>query len=194
MSAIVATGPDMMGFIFYPGSPRYMLHHLTSQDVKSLPSHIIKTGVFVNETCEEILRIAELYQLEAIQLHGTETPAVCKTLNGEGYQVLKAFRINESFAFEDTAPYSLSCRFFLFDAFGSGYGGNGIRFNWEKLQSYDGNTPFLLSGGLDDNDVIELKKLRHPLLAGFDINSKFEIRPGEKDPNKVERFISTLRS
>jgi phosphoribosylanthranilate isomerase len=51
-----------------------------------------------------------------------------------------------------------------------------------------------LSGGLDDNDVIELKKLRHPLLAGFDINSKFEIRPGEKDPNKVERFISTLRS
>ena len=183
-----------MGFIFYAGSPRYMLHHLSSEDVKSLPSNIIKTGVFVNETCDEILRIAELYQLDAIQLHGTETPAVCKTLNSEGYQVLKAFRINETFAFEDTAPYSLSCRFFLFDAFGSGYGGNGIRLNWEKLQSYNGNTPFILSGGLDAKDVLELKNLKHHLLAGFDINSKFEIQPGEKDPDKVERFISKLRA
>jgi len=194
MLAIAATGPDMMGFIFYPGSPRYMLHHLTSQDIQSLPSNIIKTGVFVNETCEEILRIAELYHLDAIQLHGTETPVVCEILNGEGYQILKAFQINETFAFEQTESYSLSCRFFLFDAFGSGYGGNGVRFNWEKLQSYDGNTPFLLSGGLDDKDVTELKKLQHHLLAGFDINSKFEIQPGEKDHVKVEHFISTLRS
>jgi phosphoribosylanthranilate isomerase len=51
-----------------------------------------------------------------------------------------------------------------------------------------------LSGGLESKDVLELKKLKHQLLAGFDINSKFEIQPGEKDPNKVERFISTLRS
>ena len=194
MMEVAATGPDMMGFIFYSGSPRFMLNHLTAKDVKSLPSNIIKTGVFVNESSYEILRFAELYQLDAIQLHGTETPGACKVLNRAGYQVLKAFRINEEFSFEQTLPYSASCRFFLFDAYGAGYGGNGIRFNWEKLQSYNGNTPFLLSGGLEAEDASELKKLNHPLLAGFDINSKFEIQPGEKDPVKIERFITTLRS
>ena len=62
------------------------------------------------------------------------------------------------------------------------------------MQSYKGSTPFLLSGGLDIEDAIMLKDLKHPYLAGFDINSRFEIQPGEKDVNKVGRFISTLRS
>jgi phosphoribosylanthranilate isomerase len=194
MLEVAAKGPDMMGFIFFPGSPRYMANHLTPKDVKSLPLDIIKTGVFVNESSYEILRIAELYQLDAIQLHGTETPGACKVLNNAGYQVLKAFCINDDFAFEQTKPYSPSCRFFLFDAFGTSYGGNGIRFNWEKLQTYNEHTPFLLSGGLAEEDVSELKKLNHPLLAGVDINSKFEIQPGEKDPVKIERFITAIRS
>ena len=191
---VAAKSPDLMGFIFYSGSPRYMINHLTPEDVKLLPSNIIKTGVFVNESCSEILRIAELYELDAIQLHGAETPEDCKVINRAGYQVIKAFRINDEFSFEQTISYSPSCRFFLFDAFGKGFGGNGIRFNWEKLESYSVNTPFFLSGGLEADDVSELKKLDHPLLAGFDINSKFEIQPGEKDPVKIERFITTLRS
>lgn len=194
MMEVAAKGPDLMGFIFYKGSPRYMENHLSPKDVKSLPSNIIKTGVFVNESSYEILRIAELYQLDAIQLHGIETPGACKVLNRAGYQVIKAFRVNDNFSWEKTEPYSPSCQFFLFDAFGKGYGGNGIRFNWEKLQSYNVNIPFLLSGGLETDDVSALKKLDHSLLAGFDINSKFEIQPGEKDPDKVERFITTLRS
>jgi phosphoribosylanthranilate isomerase len=194
MMEVAAKGPDMMGFIFYPGSPRYMANHLSPEDVKSLPSSIIKTGVFVNESCSEILRVAELYQLDAIQLHGTEIPEECKVINRAGFQIIKAFRIDEEFTFEQTIAYSSSCRFFLFDAYGTGFGGNGIRFNWEKLQAYNVNTPFLLSGGIDAEDVSALKQLDHPLLAGFDINSKFEVQPGEKDPGKIERFITTLRS
>jgi len=194
MKEVAAKRPDMMGFIFYAGSPRYMVNHLSPEEVIALPSDIIKTGVFVNESCSEILRIAELYHLDAIQLHGTEIPGECKVINRAGYQVIKAFRIDEDFTFEHTLAYSPSCRFFLFDAHGKGFGGNGIRFNWDKLQSYNVNTPFLLSGGIDAEDVSALKKLDHPLLAGFDINSKFEIQPGEKDPDKIERFITTLRS
>jgi phosphoribosylanthranilate isomerase len=194
MLEIAATEPDMMGFIFYPGSPRYMADHLTPEDLRLLPSKIIKTGVFVNETRNEILRKAELYQFNAVQLHGAESPDTCKAVSSAGFPVFKAFNINDDFSFDETEPYSLSCRYFIFDTFGVGFGGNGIRFNWEKLQSYKGSTPFLLSGGLDIEDAIMLKDLKHPYLAGFDINSRFEIQPGEKDVNKVGRFISTLRS
>ena len=194
MKNINTIGPDMMGFIFYSGSPRYMANHLTPADLKSLSSTIIKTGVFVNESCDEILRISELYELNAVQLHGSESPETCKTISRAGFTVLKAFRVNDDFSFEQTEAYKESCRFFVFDAFGAGYGGNGIRFNWDKLQTYQGDTPFLLSGGLDVEDVQVLKDLKHPHLAGFDINSKFEIQPGEKDTVKVARFISLLRS
>jgi len=191
---IAATSPDMMGFIFYSGSPRYMVNHLTPENLKTLPSNIIKTGVFVNESSDEVLRIAELYELNAVQLHGSESPATCKMISRAGFPVFKSFRINDNFSFEETEAYLLSCRFFVFDAFGTSYGGNGIRFDWEKLQSYKGNTPFLLSGGLEAEDALKLKEFKHPYLAGFDINSKFEIQPGEKDVVKVNHFISTLRS
>lgn len=194
MKAIAAISPDIMGFIFYPGSPRYMANHLTPDDLKSLPPYIIKTGVFVNESSDEILRIAKLYGLNAVQLHGSESPETCKLINQAGFPVLKAFSVHDDFSFEQTEAYSSSCRFFLFDAYGAGYGGNGIRFNWEKLQSYKGDTPFLLSGGLETEDVVILKALKHPHLAGFDINSKFEIQPGEKDAAKIKRFIASLRS
>ena len=194
MKKVVAADPDIMGFIFYSGSPRYMANHLTPDDLKSLPPYIIRTGVFVDESCEEILRIAKLYGLNGVQLHGSESPETCKLISLAGYSVLKAFRIDDDFSFEQTEAYALSCRFFVFDAFGTGFGGNGIRFNWEKLQLYKGKTEFLLSGGIDAGDVVALKKLRHPRLAGFDINSKFEIKPGEKDIAKVKRFIAKLRS
>lgn len=191
---IAATGPDMMGFIFYLGSPRYMVNHLTPENLKALPENIIKTGVFVNESSDEILRIAELYELNAVQLHGSESPETCKLISRAGFPVFKAFSINDNFLFEQTEAYLLSCRFFVFDASGTSYGGNGIRFDWEKLQSYKGDTPFLLSGGLESEDAVKLKDLKHPYLAGFDINSKFEIQSGEKDAEKVKHFISTLRS
>jgi phosphoribosylanthranilate isomerase len=194
MLEIAATGPDMMGFIFYPESPRYMANHLTPKDLRSIPSHIIKTGVFVNETSDEILRIASLYELNAVQLHGSESPDTCKAVSRVGFPVFKAFNIRDDFSFEQTDAYSLSCRYFVFDTHGVGFGGNGKHFDWEKLNAYKGITPFLLSGGLNPEDTLTLKALKHPYLAGFDINSKFETQPGEKDVIKVERFIATLRS
>lgn len=194
MRAIAATDPDVMGFIFYSGSPRYMANHLTPEDLESIPLYIIKMGVFVNESCDEILRIAKLYNLNGVQLHGSESPETCKTIRSSGLIVFKAFSITDDFDFEQTEAYSSSCRFFVFDASGDGWGGNGIRFNWEKLQSYKGETPFLLSGGIKAEDILELKALKHPYLTGFDINSNFEIQPGEKDVKKVKRFISNIRS
>ena len=194
MKAIGEIDPDIMGFIFYSGSPRYMANHLTPDDLKSLPPYIIKMGVFVNEPIDDLLRIAKLYELNGVQLHGSESPETCEIIKKAGFVVFKAFSITDDFDFTQTEAYSASCRFFLFDASGVGYGGNGIRFNWDKIQSYNGETEFYLSGGIKSEDIKELKELKHPKLIGFDINSGFEIEPGEKDVKKVNHFISNLRS
>ncbi len=194
MLAVAAAGPDILGFIFYDGTPRNMTGSLTPDDLKTLPPRIIKAGVFVNESADQIIRTVEEYGLDAVQLHGEESPQLCKTISRTGFPVFKAFRISDNFSFESTEAYALSCRFFIFDAYGKSYGGNGTQFNWEKLKTYDGQTPFLLSGGINLDDVENLKEFKHPHLAGFDINSKFETEPGLKDINAVKSFISALRS
>lgn len=194
MHNVAAAEPDMLGFIFYDGTPRYMADHLTPDDLKTLSPKIIKTGVFVNESVDKILRTVEHYGLNAVQLHGDESPELCKIISHTGFPVFKAFRISDDFSFESTEAYALSCRFFIFDAFGKKYGGNGTQFNWEKLKTYDGQTPFLLSGGIEPGDAENLKRVKHPHLAGFDINSKFESEPGLKDIEAVKSFITTLRS
>lgn len=194
MLNVAAAEPDMLGFIFYDGTQRNMADYLSPDDLKKLSPKIIKTGVFVNETADQIIRTVEKYGLNAVQLHGDESPELCKTISRTGFPVFKAFRVSDDFSFESTEAYSLSCRFFIFDADGKSYGGNGTQFNWEKLKSYDGQTPFLLSGGIKPGDEENLKKVKHPHLAGFDINSKFEIGPGLKNVESVKNFITTLRS
>ncbi len=194
MQNVADAEPDMLGFIFYDGTQRNMADYLTPEDLKKLSPKIIKTGVFVNETADQIIRTVEKYGLNAVQLHGDESPELCKTISRTGFPVFKAFRVSDDFSFESTEAYALSCRFFIFDADGKRYGGNGTQFNWEKLQSYNGQTPFLLSGGIRLEDAEILKTVKHPHLAGFDINSKFEIEPGLKDVASVQSFITTLRS
>ena len=194
MKAIGEVNPDLMGFIFYSESPRYMVNHLVPEDLHLIPSEILKIGIFVNESPDEIIRIANQYNLNGVQLHGSETPETCKTINRTGLVIIKAFSITDDFDFNQTESYTTCCRYFLFDASGTSHGGNGIRFNWEKLQSYQGETAFFLSGGIKTEDINELKEIKHPKLIGFDINSTFETQPGEKDVKKVSHFITNIRT
>ena len=108
-----------------------------------------KVGVFVNESFERIIEITGQYHLHAVQLHGEESPDICKELLEAGLTVLKAFALDDDFNFNNLIPYEGSCHFFLFDTKGQQYGGNGTTFNWSILDNYTGSTPFFLSGGLD---------------------------------------------
>ena len=87
-----------------------------------------------------------------------------------------------------------SCSLFLFDAAGSRAGGNGISFNWHLLEKYGGSVPFLLSGGIGEDHLLAIKALKHPMLLGVDINSRFEVVPGVKDSLLVKNFIELLKS
>lgn len=186
--AVEALGVDWIGFIFYPPSKRYV------ESVPDyLPVNVKRVGVFVNESFINILEKVKLFALDIVQLHGDESPQLCQQLNGQGIQVMKAFGIASTFPSEKIVEYEESCHYFLFDTNTEAYGGSGSKFDWQLLQNYRGNTPFLLSGGISADDVDVIQKFSHPQCIGIDINSKFELSPGIKDIQSIKQFIKSLK-
>jgi phosphoribosylanthranilate isomerase len=184
---------DLFGFILYPPSPRFV-GNLDDRDLFSLVSTLKgKTGVFVNEKNREILRLAERMGLTHIQLHGSETPQDCEELRNHGLNLIKAFRIDPDFDFSSTQPYAGVADFFLFDTKADKPGGTGQKFNWSILERYIYETPFFLSGGIGPGDTESIKSLSHPYLYGLDLNSGFEVAPGLKNTEALQRFLESLK-
>jgi len=188
ISGLMTLKPDYIGFIFYGKSKRYVSDFPQIE----IPSSVKKVGVFVNETIDEIIEIIKKYKLEFVQLHGDETPDYCEKLALQNIKIIKAFSVDENFDFSAIKPFEKHVSLFLFDTKGKNYGGNGIKFNWDLLQNYKGKTPFLLSGGITKNDAEEIKKMKHPVFLGIDINSGFEIEPGFKNIIEIKEFKNRL--
>ena len=180
-------GIDMMGFIFWPKSIRYV-----SQRPDYLPKHVKRVGVFVNEDPEQVKRLADDYDLDYIQLHGHESPEYIFQLGG--LHIIKAFNISTADDLLQTQPYEGVVDYFLFDAKGKSVGGNGEKFNWNVLYAYNGSTPFLLSGGIGPDDATHVKAFHHPKCIGIDLNSCFELSPGLKDVAKLKEFMYNLNT
>ncbi len=183
--------PDFMGFIFYPKSPRYA-EPLDVEVLNALPKSIKKIGVFVNETLENILTIVFKYKLDGVQLHGNEQVEMCEKLHNTGLIVIKAFPIAEAYNFKVTKIYEGACDYFLFDTKTDAFGGSGLKFDWNMLKEYTGKTPFLLSGGIASNDAESIQNIDHPLFAGIDLNSKFEVKPGLKNVELLNGFLKGI--
>lgn len=181
--------PDMMGFIFYKPSPRCVGEF----DVPALPSSIQTTAVFVDEEPETALSIIKRHHFSWVQLHGHESPQHCQEMK-KAARVMKAFPIDDNFDFEKTKPYLPHCDYFLFDAKGKYPGGNGARFSWELLRDYHYEMPFFLSGGISLEHLEEIKKLKHKLLVGLDVNSGVEASPGIKDLKKLNAFRAQMKT
>ena len=180
-------GIDMMGFIFWPKSSRYV-----SQRPDYLPKRVKRVGVFVDEDPEQVKRLADDYALDYIQLHGQKSPSYIFQLRG--LHVIKAFNISIAEDLLQTQPYEGLVDFFLFDAKGKSVGGNGEKFNWDVLDAYQGATPFLLSGGIGPDDAERVNAFYHPKCIGIDLNSRFELSPGLKDVAKLKEFMCNLNT
>lgn len=180
-------GVDWIGFIFYPRSPRFM-----DALPDYLPLRAERVGVFVDQPKEEVLMYADRFALQAIQLHGHESPGYCRSLRGRGLRVIKAFPIATADDLPATATYEGCCDYYLFDTKSTQPGGSGQSFDWSALQTYQGRTPFLLSGGIRPGQATIVRALRHPLLAGIDLNSRFESSPGVKDVQLLRQFLDAL--
>ena len=178
-------GIDMMGFIFWPKSSRFV-----TQRPDYLPKRVKRVGVFVDEDPEQVKRLAVDYDLDYIQLHGQESPSYIFQLGG--LHIIKAFNISTAEDLLQAQPYEGIVDYFLFDAKGKSVGGNGEKFNWDVLSAYNGSTPFLLSGGIGLDDATNVKAFHHPKCIGIDLNSRFELAPGLKDVAKLKEFIFNL--
>lgn len=180
--------PDMMGFICWPGSARNV-----STPPSCLPN-CHRVGVFVNPSVKEVLNAKEMLGLDYMQLHGNESVNVCKKLKQEtGLKLIKAISVSQTSDIDKAMAYQEIAELLVFDTKCKTYGGSGDKFNWDILNNYAGELPFLLSGGIGPKDYTKIRDWHHPKCIGIDINSCFEISPALKDAETTIEFIKKIR-
>lgn len=183
----VESGADAIGFIFYKMSPRNISQKEAKEIILQLPPFIETVGVFVNETSDKINRIAEQCKLNSIQLHGEESPALCRRVKRK---VIKAFRVKNADSLKSIASYKVSG--FLLDSYNDGSkGGTGQVFDWNLALRVKKQGPVILAGGLNPYNVFTAIHRVKPY--GVDVCSGVENSPGIKDHEKVRAFIKSVR-
>lgn len=193
---------DFLGFIFYEKSPRYVLNHLSLEQISEI-NHQAKVGVFVNEDLEKIIEISGQADLNFIQLHGNETEEFISELRQKlnlKIGIIKVIRVGSQKsevrseiekAFDSAKTDKLkqsTINYLLFDTDSKAFGGTGKTFDWNFLNEIKIPIPYFLSGGISLENIHQLSTINHQPFA-LDINSKFEIEPGNKDINKIKEFI-----
>jgi len=191
--AVAGLMPDIIGFIFYRGSARFAGEQLKPEHLSDLPVQIRKAGVFVNASNDEILRIAEKFGLDLVQLHGNESPDQCAKLKESELKVIKALNIGDMADLQACSDFAGCTDYLLLDTKSDKHGGSGKKFDWSLLGHYPVSHPYLLSGGIDPDDAAAVSTLTEPGFAGVDLNSRFETEPGMKDVAKLKIFIETIR-
>ena len=218
IAEVAALGVDIIGLIFYPKSKRYVSQiPMTAGIIPDNASNIEANhsskkypalcGVFVDEMPQTILTKVQNYHLSYIQLHGNESPIMIDNLKRTlipdfvpEIKIIKALSLEKEDDVKRWREYKGFADYLLFDtatiqtnANAAVPGGSGKHFNWDLLNAYDGDIPFLLSGGIGPEDIDALKDFHHPMLAGFDLNSRFEDAPAVKNIDKLKGFIEVIQ-
>lgn len=211
---VATLGVEMIGLIFWKNSSRYvrsipvktgLLPNGAGQAVSALPNKNDckpkKVGVFVDEMPQNIITAVYNYQLDYVQLHGSESPTLIDNLRRtidpdirKGIKFIKTISVATEDDVKQWHKYDGVTDMLLFDTKGDAVGGNGSQFNWEILATYNGTTPFLLSGGIGPDDAEKVLAFNHPAFAGIDLNSRFETSLGVKDIDKLRAFIKQIRN
>ena len=219
IKAVAALDIDLMGFIFYPQSPRYV--KMISSRAGIIPDYseerlkaggmpqtrpedtprVRKVGVFVDDMPQNIITRVYNYGLDYIQLHGDESPVMIDNLRRSlvpdivsDIKIIKAISINSPDDLRKCHEYVGHADMLLFDTKCSTAGGSGCKFDWSFLCDYKEDIPFLLSGGIGPDDADNIMSIRHPMMAGIDLNSRFETSPAVKDVERLRIFITKIRN
>ena len=202
---ISALGVDMIGLIFYPPSPRYVQQFSSGAGI--IPDYApdmgktpLRVGVFVDDMPQNIVTRVYNYKLDYIQLHGNEPRETLENLRATidpdikpKIKIIKAISVSSAEDIKKYKEYVGAADLFLFDIKCKTVGGSGEQFDWQVLQAYDGDVPFLLSGGIGPDDAERVKNFHHPKCIGIDLNSKFEIEPALKDVEKLKQFLVKVK-
>ena len=185
----IALGSDAIGCVFYPKSPRYVTDDKARDISRAVASSAASVGVFVNESFSFIMKKVRRCLLDAVQLHGQESPELIRRLRKENIKVIKTLFLNSKPAFENARDYEPSA-FLVECGDGALPGGNAVSWNWEKARHLGENYPVILAGGLSPENVSDAVKQSTP--DAVDVSSGVELLPGLKDTARVEAFIQAV--
>lgn len=189
----VDLGVDALGFIFVEKSPRYISPEDARQITELLPPFVTRVGVFVDERLQDIEEIVDYLGLNAVQLHGSESPEFCRETGRElrSCAVMKAFRVGDRTSEADFRPYKDSVHGFVLDTYvKSVEGGTGQCFNWHLLEKLELKKPFILAGGLCPDNIDQALEIASPFAV--DVNSGVESEPGVKDHDLLRKFFDKI--
>ncbi len=185
----IALGADAIGCVFYPKSPRHVTDDEARDICLTISSKAVTVGVFVNESFSFIMKKVQRCLLDAVQLHGQESPELVSRLRKENLKVIKTLFLSSKPTFKNAKDYEPSA--FLVECGSSALpGGNAVSWNWEKARHLVGNYPVILAGGLSPENVSDAVKQSTP--DAVDVSSGVELSPGLKDTGKVEAFIQAV--
>ena len=184
----VDLGIDALGFIFYRKSKRYISPERARDIILKLPPFTTPVGVFVNQDMKELHAIRKEVGFDVFQLHGDESPEYCREL---GVNVIKVIRVQKEIAPRDIEIYPTNA--ILFDTYSPNeYGGTGESFNWLLLEGMHVSKHFILSGGLNSENVDKAIQIVNPYAV--DVSSGVEDYPGKKNKDRLKRFVEAVRN
>ena len=217
---VAKLGIDMIGFIFWPESPRFVkmiaaqagiIPDYSEERLKNAKESLSecpkeqlrmpkRAGVFVNDMPQNIVTRVYNYSLDYVQLHGNESAVMIENLKrtlipdiSPNIKIIKALSIHEKDDVKRWREYEGVVDMLLFDTKCKTVGGSGEQFDWSVLEAYDGDIPFLLSGGIGPEDAERVLQFKHPQFAGIDLNSRFETASAVKDIEKLRAFIEKVK-
>lgn len=184
--AAVDMGADLVGFNFYPKSPRYVTTERAAEIIGKLPGFVDTVGLFVNSSLEEIQELLERCNFDWVQLHGDETPEFCEQFRTVNVRTMKAIRVKDENDIERAEEYFTDA--ILLDAYDPGkYGGTGLTFDWNIIGHITKRV--FLAGGINPDNVVKAVKLG---VYGIDVCSGIESEPGRKDHKKMKSLFDNI--
>jgi len=186
-AAAMEMGADLLGFNFYPKSPRYISPEKAAKIISKLPAFIDIVGVFVNSSLEEIRDTIDQCQLNWVQLHGDESPQFCRELLWHNVKTMKAIRVKDKSDIDRAQSYFTDA--ILLDAFNpQKYGGTGLTFDWNIIGHITKRV--FLAGGINPDNAARAVRLG---VYGIDVCSGIEAQPGKKDHKKMKKLFENIR-